>query len=211
VTLPWPEMPSTSRPGESVRLLLDYVCWAVQELQQLGAVPTAEIGAWRPRVGRAFAALVNPMIAGYGDPYPPDVPPARSPGTWPDVAAADIPGMTVRHQLVVLGMLAEQSRNGVGLRARPELLAELEARIGRARAALDLGPSRPMPIQARSKASAEKLQAAAAEEKAIREHTRRRSRQVRDLLKKRGRSKARPSRGKPTAAKGKRGGKQKRK
>lgn len=211
MTLPWPESPSTSRPGEPVRLSLDYICWAVQELQQLGAISAGEVGAWRRRVGTAFVAMVNPMIAGYGDPYPPDVPPARSPGIWPDVAAADIPGMTVRHQLVVLGMLADQSRSGVGLRVRPELLVDLESRIGRARAALDLGPARPLPAEARTKPSVERIAAAAAEEKAVREHARRRNRQVRDLLKKQGRAKARPSRTKPAAAKSKRGGKQKRK
>ena len=112
VSLPWPEMQSSARPGETVRQMLDYICWIAQDLQLLGAHGPGEVATWRRQVGIAYRALVNPMIPGYGDPYPPDVPPARSPGLWPDVAAHDIPGMTLRHQLVVIGMLADQSRGG---------------------------------------------------------------------------------------------------
>lgn len=148
----------------------------------LGAHGGQALEHWRRQVSVAYRAMVNPMLAGYGDPYPPDVPPARSPGLWPDVAAADIPGMTVRHQLVVIEMLAEQSRAGVGLRARPEMLTDLEARIARARMALDHGAQRTMPEEARTKPSASLMAAAQAEEKAIREHARRRTRQVRSLL-----------------------------
>jgi hypothetical protein len=183
VTIPWPEMASSSRPGETVRQMLDYVCWIAQGIQTLGAHGGSELDAWRRRVGAAYRALVNPMIPGYGDPYPPDVPPAVSPGTWPDVAASDIPGMTIRHQLVVIHGLAEQSRAGVGVRARPELLADLEARIARARTELDHGPSRPLPEEAKTRPSPELMAQAQAEAKAIREHARRRTRQVRDLLK----------------------------
>jgi hypothetical protein len=175
-------MPSTSRHGETVRQMLDYVCWMGLELQTLGAHGGGDLEAWRRRVGEAYRALVNPMVAGYGDPYPPDVPPAHSPGIWPDVAASDIPGMTIRHQLVVVRMLAEQSRAGVGVRARPELLQDLEARIARARAALDHGAAKTMPAEARTEPSPALMAQAKAEEKAIREHARRRNRQVRDML-----------------------------
>jgi len=182
VSLPWPEMQSSARPSETVRQMLDYICWIAQDLQLLGAHGPGEVATWRRQVGIAYRALVNPMIPGYGDPYPPDVPPARSPGLWPDVAAHDIPGMTVRHQLVVVGMLADQSRGGAGVRARPELLQDLEMRIARARTALDHGPGRPLPAAARTEPSKALIAAANAEEKAIREHARRHTRQVRKLL-----------------------------
>lgn len=175
-------MPSVNCPGSTVRQMLDYICWICKELQVLGAHGGSALEHWRKQVGVAYRAMVNPMLAGYGDPYPPDVPPARSPGLWPDVAASDLPGMTVRHQLVVVAMLAEQSRAGVGLRARPEVLSELEARIARARSALDHGPQRPIPAEAQTEPSQQLLAAAQAEEKAIREHARRRTRQVRSLL-----------------------------
>ena len=182
VSLPWPEMQSSARPSETVRQMLDYICWIAQDLQLLGAHGPGEVATWRRQVGIAYRALVNPMIPGYGDPYPPDVPPARSPGLWPDVAAHDIPGMTVRHQLVVVGMLADQSRAGAGVRARPELLQDLEMRIARARTALDHGPGRPLPAAARTEPSKALIAAAHAEEKAIREHARRHTRQMRHLL-----------------------------
>lgn len=197
-------MPASARPGETVRQMLDYICWITQEMQTLGAHGGGDLPTWRRAVGLAYQALVNPMLPGYGDPYPMDVPPARSPGLWPDIAAADIPGMTVRHQLVVVGMLAEQARAGVGLRARPEMLADLEARITRARGALDHGPTRPLPEEARTQPSPTLLAAARAEEKAIREHARRRTRRVRDLLSGRGsgpRPKgSSPKPGRPTSA-----------
>jgi hypothetical protein len=180
--MPWPEMASSSRPGETVRQMLDYVCFIAQALQTLGAHAGPDLDAWRRRVGTAYRALVNPMIPGYGDPYPPDVPPAVSPGLWPDVAATDIPGMTIRHQLVVIRILGEQSRAGVGVRARPELLTDLEGRIARARAELDHGSGRPLPEEARTRPSPALIAQAQAEAKAIREHARRRTRQVRDLL-----------------------------
>jgi hypothetical protein len=168
LALPWPEMQSTVRPGETVRQMLDYLVWIAQDLQLLGAHSGAGAEHWRKQVGIAYRALVNPMIAGYGDPYPPDVPPPRSPGLWPDIAAHEIPGMTVRHQLAVIGMLADQSRQGVGVRARPEMLQELELRIGRARTALDHGPTKPLPAQARTQQSKDLIAAAQAEEHAVR-------------------------------------------
>lgn len=180
LTLPWPEMQSTVRPGETVRQMLDYLVWIAQDLQLLGAYAGAQAEHWRRQVGVAYRALVNPMIAGYGDPYPPDVPPARSPGLWPDVAAHEMPGMTVRHQLAVVGMLADQSRQGVGVRARPEMLHELELRIGRARTALDHGPTRPMPAAARTEASKDLIATAQAEEHAVRQRARRLARRERD-------------------------------
>jgi hypothetical protein len=206
LTLPWPEMPSSARHGETVRQMLDYVCWITLDLQTLGAHGGGDLEAWRRRVGEAYRALVNPMVSGYGDPYPPDVPPAHSPGIWPDVAASDIPGMTIRHQLVVIRMLAEQSRAGVGVRARPELLQDLEARIARARTALDHGAAKSMPPEARTQASPALMAQAKAEEKAIREHARRRNRQVRDLLKvhkRAGNAERRKQSGKPSKPKGK--------
>jgi hypothetical protein len=166
-------MQSTVRPGETVRQMLDYLVWIAQDLQLLGAHAGADAEHWRRQVGIAYRALVNPMIAGYGDPYPPDVPPPRSPGLWPDIAAHEIPGMTVRHQLAVIGMLADQSRQGVGVRARPEMLQELELRIGRARTALDHGPTKPLPAQARTQPSKDLIAAAQAEEHAVRQLARR--------------------------------------
>jgi hypothetical protein len=172
-------MQSTVRPGETVRQMLDYLVWIAQDLQLLGAYAGSQAEHWRRQVGTAYRALVNPMIAGYGDPYPPDVPPPRSPGLWPDVAAHEMPGMTVRHQLAVVGMLADQSRQGVGVRARPEMLQELELRIGRARTALDHGPGRPMPSAARTQASKDLIAAAHAEEQAVRQRARRLARRER--------------------------------
>jgi hypothetical protein len=91
-----------------------------------------------------------------------------------------MPGMTVRHQLAVVGMLADQSRRGVGVRARPEMLQELELRIGRARTALDHGPTRPMPAAARTEASKDLIAAAHAEEQAVRNRARRLARRERE-------------------------------
>jgi hypothetical protein len=192
-------MPSSARHGETVRQMLDYVCWIAQDLQTLGAHGPGNLEPWRRRVGEAYRALVNPMVSGYGDPYPPDVPPAHSPGIWPDVAASDIPGMTIRHQLVVVRMLAEQSRAGVGVRARPELLQDLEARIARARTALDHGPAKPMPPEAATQPSPALLAQQKAEEKAIREHARRRNRQVKVLLRAGRKDAGKRPQGKPSA------------
>lgn len=181
MTLPWPEMQSTSRPGETVRQMLDYIVWIAQDLMLLGAYSGADVGPWRRQVGIAYRSLVNPMMPGYGDPYPPDVPPPRSPGLWPDVAAHDLPGMTVRHQLAVIGLLADASRQGMTARVRPEVLHDLEMRIARARTALDHGAGKPMPSAARTEPRADLIQQAQAEDKAVRDRMRRLARPARAL------------------------------
>lgn len=188
-------MHSTARPGETVREMLDYLVWIAQDLMLLGAYSGSDVAPWRRQVGVAYRALVNPMMPGYGDPYPPDVPAARSPGLWPDVAAHDMPGMTVRHQLAVIGMLADKSRQGVAVRVRPELLQDLEMRIARARTALDHGPARPLPSAARTQPSTDLIALAEAEEKAVRERARKRARRDRPAAGKP------PAKGKPAGPK----------
>lgn len=87
--------------------------------------------------------------------------------------------MTVRHQLAVIGMLADKSRGGVGVRVRPEVLQDLEMRIARARTALDHGPAKPLPSIARTQASPDLIALAQAEEKTVRDLARKRARRDR--------------------------------
>jgi hypothetical protein len=153
-----------------VRDLLDYVVWVTEQVERVGAHAGLDLEPWRQRVQRAYAALVDSMVPGHGDPLPPDVPPSVQPGTWPDVAAAGIPGMTVRHQLTVLRTIAGNART-----ARPHQVAADTERWGeRVRAAfeaLDHGPTLPMPDDARTRppappASSKKGSAARAKAKA---------------------------------------------
>ena len=53
-----------------------------------------DLGVWRGRVQQAYRALFMPPVPNHGDPYPPDVPPPRNPGIWPDIPSARVPGMT---------------------------------------------------------------------------------------------------------------------
>jgi hypothetical protein len=123
------------------------------------------------------------MIPGYGDPYPPDVPPAKNPGIWTDVPSAHMTGMTLRHQLTVIGRVAEDLRSVPWLHARAQEIAEWDRRLSTARDALDHGSTLPLPDEARTAPSKEVLDAAAARDQAIKAHARRRSRQIDRMLK----------------------------
>jgi hypothetical protein len=182
VNLPWPEMPSSLRQGETVREILDYVHWVASGLLQVGARSGNEQGPWRQRVRQAYVALFLPPVLGHGDPYPPDVPPALGPGIWPDVPAAMLTGMTLRHQLTVITMLTDQLRTGSWASLRPPEIAEWDRRLSRARDALDLGAEHPLPADARTSPSKEVIADAEAREKAIKAHARRRSRRIEKLM-----------------------------
>ena len=143
--LPWPDVESQARPGETVRAVLDYIVWIAKEMRQLGYHGGSRREEWRRRVHQAYVALFVPAVPGYGDPYPPDVPPARSPGLWPDIPCASIPGMTVRHQLSVMEQIATQLRDRDAFHVRRATRAVWDARLGRARAAVDHGDARPLP------------------------------------------------------------------
>ncbi|MHC5009498.1 MAG: hypothetical protein ACYTG6_00945 [Planctomycetota bacterium] len=194
--LPWPEIASSHRPEESVRRILDYICWITQRMQQVGFHGGTERNVWRERVHRAYAALFLPSVPGYGDPYPPDVPPPRNPGIWPDIPASRITGMTLRHQLKVVGMLAEQLRSRVWPHAREDEVQEWDRRFCLAREALDHGESVPVPEEALTEPSQAALDLAEAQEKAVRDHARKRSERLRQL-------KAQAARRKRAAAKAK--------
>src|SRR5262245_52078575 len=145
----WPDVPAGPDGGRTVRDLLDYVVWVTEQVERIGAHAGLDLEPWRQRVHKAYLALVDSMVAGHGDPLPPDVPPSVQPGQWPDVAAAGIPGMTVRHQLTVLRTIAGNARA-----ARPhQMPAETERwaeRVRSAFVALDHGPTLPMPDTART-------------------------------------------------------------
>jgi hypothetical protein len=164
--------------------MLDYICWVAAQMRETGFHGGPDRDPWSRRVQTAFRALLNPLVLGHGDPYPSDVPPPKNPGIWPDVPAALIPGMTLRHQLVVLEIIADQCRGHASVHARVEEASEWDRRVAAAFEALDHGQALPMPDTARTTPSKAVLDAAAAHEKAIREHAKRRSRQIRDMLKK---------------------------
>jgi hypothetical protein len=166
----WPDLPASPNGGRPVRELLDYVVWVTEQVERIGAHAGLDLEPWRQRVHRAYLALIDSMVPGHGDPLPPDVPPSVQPGQWPDVAAAGIPGMTVRHQLTVLRTIAGNARA-----ARPhQPVADTERWGERVRAAfdaLDHGPTLPMPDEARTHppappASAKKRPAAKTKAKA---------------------------------------------
>jgi hypothetical protein len=179
---PWPDMTSAIRAGETIRRLLDYLVWAANQMLQTGARAGPEQGPWRERVRQAYVSLFLPPVLGRGDPYPPDVPPALTPGIWPDVPAAGLTGMTLRHQLTVIGMLANHLRADRWLNIRPQEVTEWDRRLSRARTALDLGPDRPLPPEAQSAPSPAVIQESEARDRAIREHAKRRSRQIQRML-----------------------------
>ena len=200
MNLPWPEMPSSLRPGEKVREILDYLHWVSTGMLQLGARAGTEQGPWRERVRQAYVSLFLPPVLGHGDPYPPDVPPAQSPGIWPDVPAAGLTGMTLRHQLTVIAMLADQLRTGRWSALRPQEIAEWDRRIARARGAMDLGPTRPLPPEARTTPSKAVIADAEAREKAVKEHARRRTRRIQRMIDATPKSaRRRPTEGRPKA------------
>jgi hypothetical protein len=105
---------------------------------------------WRRRVQTAFAALVDAMAPGHGDPFPPDVPPSTQPGTWPDVPSSGVPGMTVRHQLAVVRTIATQSRANRLFPHQPHEIDAWTSRVQAAYDALDHGPALAMPESART-------------------------------------------------------------
>ena len=177
--LPWPEMESQEAPGKTIRELLDYLCWINREMRQLGYHSGSDRETWCRSVHRAYTALFVPMVSGHGDPYPPDVPPARNPGIWPDIPSASIPGMTLRHQLTVMEMLATQLRNRRWIHARAQEVAGWDRRLKAAYDALQHGNSPTMPADARTEASPEALEEAAAADRALRDRARRRGQQLR--------------------------------
>ncbi|MGE0193702.1 MAG: hypothetical protein AB7T63_16885 [Planctomycetota bacterium] len=179
VPLPWPDVECQSRPGETARALLDYVAWIAKEMRQLGFHGGSRREEWRRRVHQAYAALFVPPVPGYGDPYPPDVPPPRTPGTWPDIPSASVPGMTVRHQLSVIGHLAAQLRDKDWMHARRGETEIWDGRLARARAALDHGDAKPMPEEARTTTPEATIQAVASIRAARAEKAKRRAAQER--------------------------------
>ena len=178
----WPDLPSRFRPDESIRRCLDYIYWISREMRHLGYHSGPERDHWSRRVQRAYAAMFLPMLKGYGDPYPLDVPPAQNPGIWPDVPAATIPGMTLRHQLTVLAILADQLRSRVWPHARGPETDLWNERISKAREALDHGPEVPLPEEAHSEPSAEALEAARAHDQALKDKARQRAAELRRQL-----------------------------
>ncbi len=201
----WPEIESQVRPGETLRSILDYLIWICREMRQLGYHAGPEREEWGRRVQRAYSSMFLPMLPGFGDPYPPDVPPAKNPGIWPDVPAAGIPGMTLRHQLTVIGILSLQMRSKIWPHIRPEEIEVWDRRLSGAREALDHGPDVSMPEDMQSAPSAEALAEAEANRAALKEKTRKRAlelrRQLRAKAKKKKAAKKAPKAAKKKAAK----------
>jgi hypothetical protein len=196
-------MESSHRAGEPLRRVLDYVVWICREMTQVGFHGQAGAREWRRRVQDAYNALFVPVIAGHGDRYPPDVPEARNPGIWPDVPAHAIPGMTLRHQLKVVGLLAEELRDRDWIHPRAEEVLEWDRRFSTVRALLDHGTAHPAPEEAFTTPSKERMAAAEAEAKAIREHSLKRERRIQRIQKKAaGRKAGKAASTKQVAAKG---------
>ena len=147
----WPDIPAVKSQGTKVRDLLDYLAWVSEQAEQIGMHSPPDLEPWRGRVQRAYSALVDPMFQGHGDPLPPDVPPSVRPGTWPDVPAAGIQGMTVRHQLTVIRTIAEQSRRQGAAYHAPAEVERWTARVVAAHGAMDHGAALSMPDSARTK------------------------------------------------------------
>ena len=173
--LPWPELPSAHRPEESIREILDYLCWISVAMSDEAYRAGSDLTAWRVRVQDAYRALFLPPVPNHGDPYPPDVPPPRTPGIWPDVPSAGVPGMTLRHQLKVISVRAFELRKMVWVHAREVEVAEWDRRLSLAREALDQGEAHPMPASARTQPSEAVLAEARAQEEAMLEHARKRT------------------------------------
>jgi metal-sulfur cluster biosynthetic enzyme len=181
-TLPWPEMDSVETPGRTIRWLLDYIIWISREMRQLGHHSGSDREEWCRRVQRAYAALFIPMFPGRGDPYPPDVPPARNPGIWPDVPSSAIPGMTVRHQLTVAEMVMHDLRTTQWTHARADEIAAWDSRLSRAYAALDHGEAFRMPEEATTETCQAAIDLAEESERALKEKARRRAREIKKHL-----------------------------
>ena len=179
VRLPWPDVECQARPGETARALLDYIAWIAKEMRQLGFHGGSRREEWRRRVHQAYAALFVPPVPGYGDPYPPDVPPPRNPGMWPDIPSAAVPGMTVRHQLSVIGHLAIQLRDKDWMHARRGETEVWDSRLARVRDALDHGEAKPMPEEAQTSTPAATIKAIESIRSARAEKAKRRAAQER--------------------------------
>jgi hypothetical protein len=154
LTAAWPDLPVPGGAGRTLRRDLDYLCWVAEQAEALGLHSPPDLEPWRARVQRAYDALVDPMFPGHGDPLPPDVPPSVRPGTWPDVPAAGIQGMTVRHQLTVIRTIADAARRVTAAYQSPAEASRWGARVHAAHDAMDHGASLVMPDSALSAAPA---------------------------------------------------------
>lgn len=146
----WPDIAAATSPALKVRDQLDYLVWIAEAVEPLGFHGGPDLETWRGRVQRAYAALVDAMAPGHGDPLPPDVPPAVQAGTWPDVASASISGMTIRHQLSVIRTVAAQTRTDRVFPRTPAEVATWTQRVQTAYDAMDHGPGMPVPPTART-------------------------------------------------------------
>jgi hypothetical protein len=152
LTAAWPDLPAPGGSGKTLRRELDYLCWIAEQAEALGLHSPPDLEPWRARVQRAYDALVDPMFPGHGDPLPPDVPPSVRPGMWPDVPAAGIQGMTVRHQLTVIRTISDMARRVTAAYQSPADAARWAPRIHAARDAMDHGASLVLPDTALSAA-----------------------------------------------------------
>lgn len=150
MTAVWPDCSATTTPGVTVRDQLDYLVWIAEAIEPVGFHATDEVESWRPRIDRAYLALIDSMVPGHGDPLPPDVPPSVRPGTWPDVPSATRPGMTVRHQLTVIRTVSDACRANRTFPHQPGDVATWAGRVQTAYDALDHGPALAMPAAART-------------------------------------------------------------
>jgi len=175
-------MDSKQTPDRTMRELLDYLVWITREMRQLGHHSGSDREEWCRRVQQSYAALFIPVFPGHGDPYPPDVPPARNPGIWPDVPSSKISGMTLRHQLTVAEMVLRDLRARSWTHARPEDIGEWDRRLSVAFAALDHGEAAPMPDEARTEASREAIEQAEAVHVALKKKARQRAQEIKKQL-----------------------------
>jgi hypothetical protein len=148
---PWPDRQAASSLGIDLREQLDYLAWIGETAEAVGFHSGETLGRWREAAQRAYDALVDPMVSEHGDPLPPDVPPAMQPGTWPDVPAARVQGMTVRHQLTVMRTISVLCRGHVSTHHNPAESDRWAARVQAAVDAMDHGASPPMPDSARTR------------------------------------------------------------
>ena len=167
MTAAWPDLPVPGGAGRTLRRELDYLCWIAEQAEALGLHSPPDLEPWRARVQRAYDALVDPMFPGHGDPLPPDVPPSVRPGTWPDVPAAGIQGMTVRHQLTVIRTISDAARRVTAAYQSPPEASRWSARVHAARDAMDHGASLVMPDTAQSVAPTPPAKAGTAGKKSV--------------------------------------------
>lgn len=183
-------MKSSERSGETIRLVLDYIIWISREMLATGYHSGSDRNYWGRRVQMAYAALFLPMLKGFGDPYPPDVPPARNPGIWPDVPSATIPGMTIRHQLAVIRMQADVFRSKIWTHVRLDEVTLWDKRLAATRDALDHGPELVLPEDDRTTPSAAGIAAAKRDRDALKAAARERALELRKQMRARKRAAA---------------------